>query len=125
MESALWKKSCKLQAPSSKCQTKELAEVGLLWEPLAACSRTSWSPREGTRPARFPRKSACIVGPVPSPGGLFNELLSVWGLGFGYSLELGDWDLELAIMHIVLVEPEIPPNSGNVARLCAATQTDL
>src|SRR5437870_7873328 len=28
-------------------------------------------------------------------------------------------------MHIVLVEPEIPPNTGNVARLCAATKTDL
>jgi tRNA (cytidine/uridine-2'-O-)-methyltransferase len=28
-------------------------------------------------------------------------------------------------MHIVLVEPEIPPNTGNVARLCAATQTEL
>src|SRR6266550_1205375 len=29
------------------------------------------------------------------------------------------------IMHIVLVEPEIPPNTGNVARLCAATMTRL
>jgi tRNA (cytidine/uridine-2'-O-)-methyltransferase len=28
-------------------------------------------------------------------------------------------------MHIVLVEPEIPPNTGNVARLCAATNTTL
>jgi tRNA (cytidine/uridine-2'-O-)-methyltransferase len=28
-------------------------------------------------------------------------------------------------MHIVLVEPEIPPNTGNVARLCAATNTEL
>jgi tRNA (cytidine/uridine-2'-O-)-methyltransferase len=28
-------------------------------------------------------------------------------------------------MHIVLVEPEIPPNAGNVARLCAATNTTL
>ncbi len=28
-------------------------------------------------------------------------------------------------MHIVLVEPEIPPNTGNVARLCAATGTSL
>jgi len=28
-------------------------------------------------------------------------------------------------MHIVLVEPEIPPNTGNVARLCAATHTVL
>jgi tRNA (cytidine/uridine-2'-O-)-methyltransferase len=28
-------------------------------------------------------------------------------------------------MHIVLVEPEIPPNTGNIARLCAATKTTL
>jgi tRNA (cytidine/uridine-2'-O-)-methyltransferase len=28
-------------------------------------------------------------------------------------------------MNIVLVEPEIPPNTGNVARLCAATKTVL
>ena len=28
-------------------------------------------------------------------------------------------------MHVVLVEPEIPPNTGNVARLCAATNTTL
>src|SRR5437667_9748428 len=27
--------------------------------------------------------------------------------------------------HLVLVEPEIPPNTGNVARLCAATRTTL
>lgn len=28
-------------------------------------------------------------------------------------------------MHIALFEPEIPPNTGNIARLCAATRTDL
>ena len=28
-------------------------------------------------------------------------------------------------MNIVLVEPEIPPNTGNVARLCAATKSTL
>jgi|ERR1051325_7768980 tRNA (cytidine/uridine-2'-O-)-methyltransferase len=28
-------------------------------------------------------------------------------------------------MHLVLLEPEIPPNTGNVARLCAATRTRL
>ncbi|HEV2209250.1 MAG TPA: tRNA (cytidine(34)-2'-O)-methyltransferase [Verrucomicrobiae bacterium] len=28
-------------------------------------------------------------------------------------------------MNVVLVEPEIPPNTGNVARLCAATRTRL
>jgi tRNA (cytidine/uridine-2'-O-)-methyltransferase len=28
-------------------------------------------------------------------------------------------------MHLVLVEPEIPPNTGNIARLCAATRTRL
>ncbi len=27
--------------------------------------------------------------------------------------------------HIVLVEPEIPPNTGNIARLCGATGTAL
>lgn len=28
-------------------------------------------------------------------------------------------------MHIVLFEPEIPPNTGNIARLCAATGVEL
>lgn len=28
-------------------------------------------------------------------------------------------------MNLVLVEPEIPPNTGNIARLCAATRTTL
>ena len=28
-------------------------------------------------------------------------------------------------IHIVLVEPEIPPNTGNIARSCAATGTVL
>jgi len=28
-------------------------------------------------------------------------------------------------MHVVLYEPEIPPNTGSVARLCAATLTPL
>jgi len=27
----------------------------------------------------------------------------------------------VAVLNIVMVEPEIPPNTGNVARLCAAT----
>ena len=29
------------------------------------------------------------------------------------------------MLHIALIEPEIPPNTGNIARLCAATFTDL
>ena len=29
------------------------------------------------------------------------------------------------MLHIALVEPEIPPNTGNIARLCAATFTGL
>ena len=29
------------------------------------------------------------------------------------------------MFHIVLVEPEIPPNTGNIARLCLAADTDL
>lgn len=28
-------------------------------------------------------------------------------------------------MHVALYEPEIPPNTGNIARLCAATLTTL
>lgn len=28
-------------------------------------------------------------------------------------------------MHVALVEPEIPPNTGSIARLCAATTTPL
>src|SRR5687768_4180071 len=29
------------------------------------------------------------------------------------------------MLHVALFEPEIPPNTGNVARLCAATFTEL
>ena len=29
------------------------------------------------------------------------------------------------MLHVALVEPEIPPNTGNIARLCAATNTTL
>lgn len=32
---------------------------------------------------------------------------------------------EMKPFHIVLVEPEIPPNTGNIARLCGATGTVL
>jgi tRNA (cytidine/uridine-2'-O-)-methyltransferase len=34
-------------------------------------------------------------------------------------------NLDSAQLHVALVEPEIPPNTGNVARLCAATFTPL
>ncbi|MFZ1700282.1 MAG: tRNA (cytidine(34)-2'-O)-methyltransferase [Pyrinomonadaceae bacterium] len=29
------------------------------------------------------------------------------------------------MFHVALFEPEIPPNTGNIARLCAATNTEL
>ena len=29
------------------------------------------------------------------------------------------------MFHVVLVEPEIPPNTGNIARLCLAADADL
>ncbi len=29
------------------------------------------------------------------------------------------------MLHVVLIEPEIPPNTGNVGRLCLATETHL
>ena len=31
--------------------------------------------------------------------------------------------LDDSCFHIVLVEPEIPPNTGSIARLCGATNT--
>ena len=34
-------------------------------------------------------------------------------------------DLPVTMLHVALFEPEIPPNTGNIARLCAATQTEL
>jgi tRNA (cytidine/uridine-2'-O-)-methyltransferase len=33
--------------------------------------------------------------------------------------------VECKMINVALVEPEIPPNTGNVARLCAATRTPL
>lgn len=35
------------------------------------------------------------------------------------------WNVMAAPLHIVLYEPEIPPNTGNVARLCAGTGIHL
>jgi tRNA (cytidine/uridine-2'-O-)-methyltransferase len=32
---------------------------------------------------------------------------------------------KLNMINVALVEPEIPPNTGNIARLCAATKTPL
>src|SRR5215470_14184826 len=37
----------------------------------------------------------------------------------------GRFIIERIQVHVVLVEPEIAPNTGNVARLCAATRTRL
>jgi tRNA (cytidine/uridine-2'-O-)-methyltransferase len=37
----------------------------------------------------------------------------------------GRLKLNLAGLHVALIEPEIPPNTGNIARLCAATFTPL
>src|SRR6266478_6079179 len=34
-------------------------------------------------------------------------------------------DRAVSMFHVALVEPEIPPNTGNIARLCAATFTTL
>jgi len=37
----------------------------------------------------------------------------------------GDVETERETLNIVLVEPEIPPNTGNIARLCAAIGANL
>ena len=31
----------------------------------------------------------------------------------------------MQVLHVVLYQPEIPPNTGNIARLCVATQSRL
>lgn len=43
---------------------------------------------------------------------------------FYYSLLVIHYSLT-SMLHVALFEPEIPPNTGNIARLCAATFTDL
>jgi tRNA (cytidine/uridine-2'-O-)-methyltransferase len=40
-------------------------------------------------------------------------------------LFLLSWVPERSVFNVVLVEPEIPPNTGNVSRLCLATQSTL
>lgn len=45
---------------------------------------------------------------------MFNQLLHIF-----------TFSLSKIMLHIALVEPEIPPNTGNIARLCAATFTPL
>src|ERR1700674_3087360 len=42
----------------------------------------------------------------------------------GDSLQSADAGVGV-VLHIALWEPEIPPNTGNIARLCAATGTTL
>src|SRR5882762_2685511 len=56
------------------------------------------------------------------------RLISIRNAGRGIQNQLRaslPWLLPEHKMHIVLLEPEIPPNTGNVARLCAATNSTL
>ncbi len=43
----------------------------------------------------------------------------------GWSCQAGAEGSDGKMVHIVLVEPEIPQNCGNIARTCAATGCDL
>jgi len=40
-------------------------------------------------------------------------------------MQADDTKKNAGVLHVALVEPEIPPNTGNIARLCAATFTRL
>lgn len=40
-------------------------------------------------------------------------------------MNLGCGGIGGVVLHIVLIEPEIPPNTGNIGRLCLATGTHL
>src|SRR5437868_5287821 len=43
----------------------------------------------------------------------------------GVEFSVFDSQFSIFFVHVALYEPEIPPNTGNIARLCAATFTDL
>jgi tRNA (cytidine/uridine-2'-O-)-methyltransferase len=38
---------------------------------------------------------------------------------------MNERETRASLLHVALIEPEIPPNTGNIARLCAATYTPL
>ena len=54
-----------------------------------------------------------------------------WRLTAGSDSDVGSMQRKLRVpplanpFHVVLVEPEIPQNTGNISRLCAATQSAL
>ena len=50
------------------------------------------------------------------------------GIGFdavANTLKASPFRIENPALRVVLVEPQIPPNTGNIARLCAATRCHL
>src|SRR5438445_12381721 len=42
-----------------------------------------------------------------------------------FPLRTTDYGQQTLMVHVALWEPEIPPNTGNIARLCAATGATL
>jgi tRNA (cytidine/uridine-2'-O-)-methyltransferase len=44
---------------------------------------------------------------------------------FRFGLQSEICDLKSEMFHVVLIEPEIPPNTGNIGRLCLATGAHL
>src|SRR6266542_1976541 len=67
---------CEIEKPAQSRQVDQLVKGVHQDCRFAACLKMPRSPCEGTRPAGFPMKSPCIVGPVTSPGGFFNRLLA-------------------------------------------------
>ena len=53
------------------------------------------------------------------------HFVSEWLIVNSQKLKAESLRFILFIMHVALYEPEIPPNTGNIARLCAATFTTL
>src|SRR5437868_5657261 len=81
---------------------------------LAACAKTSCSPREGTRPTIFHRESSCLVGPVPAPGGFFNGLLAARSpvLSFGLRHSFGVRHSSFVLCHPSYASRELRPVNG-------------
>src|SRR6516165_1941373 len=85
---------------------------------MTACS-TAKSKAEASRPASCARRT--IRSPItlarPPAGGSCCDCRAA-------SIRLRGAEPR-AGLHVVLVQPEIPPNTGSIARLCAATDTRL
>ena len=112
-----WRENCSW--PIGRVET----EHGSRHEAPAA-NRTEWAA------ASRPPGSAYVRSWVRAPGSRAGARPGSWRLNSHLSPAQRE-PLQLIshggtkVLHVALWEPEIPPNTGNIARLCAATRAEL